>query len=214
MRQTLALFPILALTLFGCSPVDEIPAAGAFGPEVRVTHLNKPHEVELDSIPLLRQEVGAPLIESYEVVFTVTRGHSREIELKYEDEEGELEDFLDLEFGEDTLQQWPDGTPIQDGESVEITLTVAPFAFQFTLSPPGLVFSANDPLRIEVDYEHADPDFNHDGVVDALDDAIREQLGWWREDVPGWVALETMHDLEERTLRSHTDILENIAVSW
>lgn len=214
MRRTLALFPVLWISI-GCSPSERSPLASVDAPGIRVVLGNRPHEMELRTIPLLRQDDGAPAVQSYDVVFTVTRGHSHEIELKYDDGTGELEDFLELKFGENTLLQWPDGTPIEDGESVDITLTVDPSTFLFDLSPAGLVLSASDPLRIEVDYEHANPDFNGDGLVDELDEQIREQLGWWRQDEPAlWTALETIHDLPEQSLRSQTDILENIAVSW
>jgi hypothetical protein len=85
-----------------------------------------------------------------------------------------------------SLLSRPDGTPIQVGDSVLITVTIPdPALVQFQFQPTGLKFDPNVPAQLKVEYAEADRDYNEDGREDGADDAIKEQLAIWRQEQTG-----------------------------
>lgn len=205
MRRTLIAAITLALAgiASGCT---ESTAPGGTG--------SSPGPVRSGITPI-RQAPDAPPLASYAVQFTAVKGESKEIEVKYAGASGEPEDFLDIELHENSLLKWPDGTPIQDGESVAMSIVIDPETFLFTLRPAGLEFDPAWPLEIEIRYENADDDFDEDGDIDGEDDSIRTSLGTFREDLADqWTPLLTENDSASGTLRARSKRLDNIAVSW
>jgi hypothetical protein len=199
MRRFLVLIALLAAAA--------VPACdNEVGPEARPRS---------DTTPL-RQGSAAPPLESYTVTFTAVKGEAKEVEVKYAPPGGSPEDFLDIEIPQDGLLRRPDGSQIENGDSVQIVVTIDPVEFVFTVEPAGLQFNPGAPMRIEVRYENADSDFDDDGDSDDDDETIRvERVAIFREDVPSfWTPLPTTHDTGGRILVATSDILENIAVSW
>ncbi len=163
------------------------------------------------------QAESAPPLETTVQSFWIVKGESSEIEIKYAPPGESLEDFLDVEFGEEALLAHPDGTPIAEGESVLITLTVHPSKFQVSFEPSGLQIDPDHPVVIEFKYEHADHDFDRDGDMDEADEQIRvEELGIWKRAAPGqvWTETESDHDTLDQKIKTEVWSLENIAVSW
>jgi hypothetical protein len=67
--------------------------------------------------------------------------------------------------------------------------------------PSGLKFSTASPAQLELSFREADDDLNADGVMDAQDTALKEQLAIWVQESPGglWTKLSSalFLDLEE-----------------
>jgi hypothetical protein len=85
-----------------------------------------------------------------------------------------------------SLLAYPDGRPFGPGDSVLISMRVVdPDRILLEMLPSGLRFSASRPAELKIEYSHADPDYNHDGVVDTEDAAIQHVLAIWHQEVPG-----------------------------
>lgn len=112
--------------------------------------------------------------------------------------------FLTIRIRARSLATRPDGSPIADGDSVLITLTlVDPVRMIVDCQPSGLRFFADRPATLKMSFLHANQDLNGDGVVDSADLALLNGLHIWRrEDAtdpwfaqPSEVSLE-LHEVE------------------
>ncbi len=133
--------------------------------------------------------------------FYAKRGEDREVRIFFQDEVGgQGEEYLRLRINAATLQALPDGTPIQEGDSVLIHVTVVdPAQMLFELQPSGLHFNAEEPAELKIHYAHADGDINDDGSSDQQDRTIESTLlGIWRQENPGdpFVRLSSVLELE------------------
>ena len=52
------------------------------------------------------------------------------------------------------------------------------------MEPSGLTFNPAEPAELKIHYDHADHDFNEDGVVNTADDQIKTTLAIWRQELP------------------------------
>lgn len=96
---------------------------------------------------------------------------------------GSTHDFLRLKLKPLSLQRWPDSTLISNGDSVLITVTwVGSDSILFDLQPTGLIFNPLNPAELRIEYGEASDDLDHDGTVDAEDDAIENELDMWRQE--------------------------------
>jgi hypothetical protein len=129
--------------------------------------------------------VSTPLWNS-SVSFYAKKGEDREGQIFFQDASGQQgEEYLRLRVDAPSLQSMPDGTPIAEGDSVLITVTVVdPTEMLFEMQPTGLKFSPADPARLKIHYDHADGDLNDDGKVDVSDDSIETILAIWRQETP------------------------------
>jgi hypothetical protein len=92
------------------------------------------------------------------------------------------EDFLRLKLDGASLYQYPDGTPINPGDSVFITIKwVGSDSILFKLGPTGLVFDPAHPADLTIDYSETGGDLDHDGIVDAEDSTIEHRVDIWRQ---------------------------------
>ena len=113
-------------------------------------------------------------------------GGPEEIALQFEEEDGgcgggETEDFLRLRLARNSLATMPDGTPINVGDSVFISVKwVGSDSVLFEMKPSGLTFASNGKARLKIEYGECDGDFNDDGQHDNHDDDIEQELGIWR----------------------------------
>jgi hypothetical protein len=126
-----------------------------------------------------------PLFQA-EASFYAVQGEDREVRLSFQDlTGGEGEEFLRLRVRPGSLRARPDGSPILPGDSVLITVRVAdPVNLEFEMEPSGLTFSPAEPAELKIHYDHADHDFNEDGIVNTVDDGIKSQLAIWRQELP------------------------------
>jgi hypothetical protein len=116
--------------------------------------------------------------------FYAVRGEDKELRIYFQnDQGGQGEEYLRLRVDAPTLLALPDGTPIAIGDSVLIHVRVVdPAQMLFELQPSGLKFNPAVPAELKIHYDHADGDFNHDGVSDAEDTAIESTLAIWRQE--------------------------------
>ena len=162
---------------------------------------------------IVRQDAAAPALQAYAASFWAVRGTSRTLEIDYLGGE----DFFRLDVPGDALLRRPDGSTIQPGDSVLITVEIDPSLMLFRFEPGGLVFDAAHPVRLRVDYSHADDDFDDDGDVDPDDDAIETTwLSVWRQPGAGanWTRLASVRDASLEDFEAELVQFSNYALAW
>jgi hypothetical protein len=139
-------------------------------------------------------EAGPPQLDRYEVSFWAVRGKRRSIQINYETEDG-LSPFLRLTIPRRALHRRPDGSRIEWGEAVLITVIVDRTRLRVELEPDGIQFSRWIPARLKIWYGGADWDFNGDGVVDERDDEAERRLRMWTQEEDGgpWRSMRGWH---------------------
>jgi hypothetical protein len=128
----------------------------------------------------------APPLYNPEASFYAVKGQNAEARIYFQnDQGGPGEEYLRLRVDGPSLQARPDGTPIAEGDSVQITIRVVdPAQMLFEMEPSGLTFSAAEPAELKIRYEEAHGDLNDDGEVDEVDDDIESLLAIWRQETP------------------------------
>lgn len=150
---------------------------------------------------VVEQAPTAPLLTATTRTLLVTRGQDAELRLYYRGRLGTADstEFLRLKFDEATLLARPDGTPIANGESVLVTVTVPdPSKFLVNLEPTGLRFSASNPAELKFKLNEHDEDLDDDGDVDASDSSLFPTLAIWRQETVGlpWARLASKIEVE------------------
>lgn len=169
--STLAALPALAIALvLGCSDSEASP--------------DERTEQELNA---LRIRPGAPPLERTDTTFFAVKGEDREVALYFTDGAGGRGTiFFLLRVFSNSLMTRPDGTPIANGDSVQISVRVMdPAQVLFDVQPNGLGFNPLAPAELLLHYNEVDPDLDGDGDVDAADAALELQLVVWRQETPG-----------------------------
>ena len=153
---------------------------------------------------------AAPALCSNSVTFDATKGVDVEAALEFPepgepaDCSGGTEDFVRLRIDKESLLELPNGTPLNDGDVVSITMTwVGGDSIMVQLEPTGLKFNPAKPAELKIEYGEASDDLDHNGTVDAEDEAIEQELGLWRQATPaesfdliGSVKLEDLNEFE------------------
>lgn len=147
------------------------------------------------------QAPTAPALTALTRTVLVTRGQDAELRLYYRARVGTADstEFLRLRFDEATLLARPDGTPIANGESVLVTVTVPdPTKFLVNLEPSGLRFNPNRPAELTFKLNESDDDLDDDGDVDASDATLFTTLAIWRQETAGqpWARLASKIEVE------------------
>ena len=167
--------PVAALLFLG-------GCADAVGPAV------EPHLVDAPSVSapvadlhILRQAPTAPALETYQVSFWARRDRASTVTVNYLPAAGESvgQPFLRFDIPRDGLQAGVDGRRLGRRDAVYITLTIDPQTLAVDFAPSGVSFSGRRPATLAIWYGNADPDFNGDGTVDAVDQALVEVLAIW-----------------------------------
>ena len=143
----------------------------------------------------LRLSATAPPLQSTVVSFYAVKGQDSEIRVRFKNGE----DFLRFRVFANSLLLRPDGTPIVNGDSVLITITVTdPTKLQADFQPAGLKFSSSNPARLQFEFAEADKDLNNDGVVNAIDTSLIPQISTWRQEVAGgeWLKVSSTVEIE------------------
>jgi hypothetical protein len=133
---------------------------------------------------IVRLASGSPQLFNPVDSFYAKKGEDRELRIYFQDEVGGSgEEFLRLTIPAPSLLARPDGTPFQAGDSVLVKVSVVdPSQILFDMEPSGLTFDPALPAQLRIEYNHADHDFNEDGVTNTQDDAIKHALGIWRQE--------------------------------
>lgn len=148
-----------------------------------------PHFLSVDST--------APSLASLSVSFYAVKGQGREALLWYSRDPARADSSKLARFRVDrrSLCNRPNGTPIANGDSILITMTVTDPTTQLVeFQPSGLLFCSGRPANLQMWYEETDHDFNHDGVVNNSDLAIERNLAIWKRETPSspWFALRSI----------------------
>lgn len=167
----------------------------------------------------------APSLTTLQETFVAVAGERQTFEIRYDvDPIGEDDSngrFFRLDLKQSTLLALADGTPLVEGDTVLITVTVDPVNIRVQLEPSGLQFDPAEPAELRFWYTLANPDLNGDGVVNSLDDDIlNDLLALWMR--PGgensgedWERLDaSIHDVSDKRLRADLEHFSGYVVAW
>lgn len=190
----------MVLALGACSQDAVGPTAGALARASDST----------GSPTFLRAAAGAPTIANPVIAFYAKKGVNAEVKMLYNPEPGKGDSalFLDFRVDDRSLAFRPDGTPIAQGDSVLITLTLVDASHGIVdFQPAGLRFSADKPARLKLNFLEADSDYNGDGVVNQTDKTLTHSFSVWKRESSAdpWVRLSSVVD--EGTDDVNADIL-------
>ncbi|HLZ45849.1 MAG TPA: hypothetical protein VKQ05_09260 [Gemmatimonadales bacterium] len=168
---------------------------------------------------IVQQDTTAPPLVAARDSFWAVVGQDRQLRLNYQartpaDTEDE---FLRFEVPGDGLLRKPDGSAFQPGDSVLITITVLDTTkFQLRFEPSGLQFNPNSPARLQIEYDHANHDYNNDGVVDSADSTIGHTLGLWRRENPtaAWFPQNSVKFEELEEFDANILSFTEYAIAW
>jgi hypothetical protein len=138
-----------------------------------------------------RFQAGAkPTVQ--QVSFWAVAGAQRELTIDY----GNGTDvYLHFVVGPLSLLKRPNGSLFLPGDSVLITVTLDDSDRMIAyFEPSGLTFNPLTPARLEFSYLYANPDFDGDGDVDAVDNTLQSGLRVWKQEELGlpWLELPTL----------------------
>jgi hypothetical protein len=136
-------------------------------------------------LTIVRLAAASPPLFNSPDSFYAVKGEDRELRIYFQDGAGvQGEEFLRLRVRPGSLLSRPDGTPFAADDSVLITVRIVdPAKILFELEPSGLSFDPAEPAELKIHYNHADHDFNEDGVVNAFDATIKTKLAIWRQEL-------------------------------
>lgn len=192
---------LIAMVVAGVACGQSDAGTGTPGPDTVIT-------VE-DSLTFLRPAPNAPGFGNLSVSFWAVKGIRSQVELRYRALPGQSDSAVFVRFRVDpqSLRARPDGTPIADGDSVLITLSVDDSTRLICkYEPEGLQFDSKKPARLFIKYGEADPDLDRNGVVNAQDTALVRSFRIWRQEVAGepWVGIPST--VAEDALEVQADI--------
>ena len=130
---------------------------------------------------IIQQASTAPRLQTYRVSFWAKRGMQTTVAVFYRWAPGQWfpDPFLRFRIPINGLLAGAGGVPLARGDSVLITMSIDTVLFSVDFQPSGVAFSPTSPAQLTIWYKNANPDLNGDGVVNADDDAIQEQLAIW-----------------------------------
>ena len=109
------------------------------------------------------------------------------------------------------------GTRFHWNDSIVVTLTIDPVDLSVDFQPSGLTFAQRSPASLTIWYGNANPDLNDDGVVDAADGALEQQLSLWYnvgERHTPWFKLSSARDTTQPFVVTTLYHFSEYAVSW
>ncbi len=134
-----------------------------------------------EGLHILTQAPTAPALETYQVSFWARKDRASTVLVQYQPAAGESDGhpFLWFNVPKDGLRTGGAGVHLGHRDSVLITLTIDPVNLTVDFEPSGVRFSGKHPAALAVWYGNANPDLNADGVVDAADAELAEQIAIW-----------------------------------
>lgn len=134
---------------------------------------------------LLHAVPGAPTLAVTDTSFYAVKGKATSVEIWYHAKPGQTDSlkFIEFRVGASSLERRPDGSAIAQGDSVQITITATDAShMMIDFQPSGLRFSPDDPPVLRMFWGACGEDLNYDGVVDAYDVSIAQQISIWRQE--------------------------------
>jgi len=132
-------------------------------------------------------------------------------------EDGSFQPFIDFTVPRGALFRRPLGGLFGLRDSIEISVTWDETALQMNFEPTGLGFNPLIRAHLVVSYQGANPDFNGDGVVDALDEYISQVLlvlQTQRTALDPWSVIPSVNDVVNKTISADLNHFTGYAVSW
>jgi hypothetical protein len=167
---------------------------------------------------ILQQSPAAPRLQTYQVSFWAKRGTSTSVFVNYRRRPGQWfpDPFLRFRIPINGLVAGADGVPLARGDSVRITMTIDTVLFNVDFQPSGVLFSSSSPAQLAIYYENASPDLNDDGIVDAADQALKDQLAiWTRNSKAGaWKQVWSKNDSSQEVVAAALYHFSQYAVGW
>lgn len=161
-----------------------------------------PDPVPGDELIFVRQASNAPALVTRDTSFWAVKGEDKRLELRYVNGY----DCLEFRVRDDALWKRPDGSLIQEGDSVQITVRlVEDGTFKFEFLPSGLRFDPDEPAELRISYHYADPDFNQDGVVDGRDADF--DFGIWHQETGSTTWNPLLTDIDADVEDARADVL-------
>ena len=202
--------PVLVLALAACSDTS-ITGPGDVGEiSAKRTGISFGGPAQV----MLRHASFAPALKTYQVSAWMVKGEARTIRVDYA---GSAKPFLQLHVPAGGLAARPNGTPMVDGDSVLVTVSIDPVDFEVQFAPAGLAFDKNAPAQIVFGYAYADPDVDRDGDVDSDDGAILQNaLSVFQSPDGGsnWASVASSNNRVQKTVTANVGWLSNYALSW
>jgi hypothetical protein len=204
-RYSIAL--ALALVAAGCLDQTAPSPTGVQAPLADVVSPTGTH--------ILRQSATAPRLATYRVSFWAKRGTQRTIGVNYRRAPGQWlpDPFLRFKIPINGLVAGAGGVPVARGDSVLITMTIDTVLLKVDFEPSGLVFSTSSPAQLAISYKNANPDLNEDGVVDATDQTLEDQLAFWYHGKV-WLKQWSKSDPADRSVSGPIYHFSQYAVAW
>lgn len=187
---------VVVVALIGCG--DEGPTGPTKQPAaISAPPLSLSKSALDDELEYWANAPGAPSLANPTVSFYAVKGRRVEISIWYHAPLGSNDstEFLRFRVDGGSLFKRPDGTRFAAGDSILITATVVDTAKLIVdFQPSGLQFDPKRPARLWFKWTETDPDYNHDGVVDATDTAELLASSIWKQETPGdpWESLNSV----------------------
>ncbi|HEV8263722.1 MAG TPA: hypothetical protein VGQ06_02145 [Gemmatimonadales bacterium] len=177
-------------------------------------------EVAADSTDLhvLRQSPTAPPLATYRVAFWARHDQESTVAVDYRPAAGQSvgQPFLRFRIPKFGLKTGPDGTRLYGSDSVFITMTIDSVKLAVDFQPSGVTFSEVFAAGLIIWYANANPDLNGDGVVDATDEALQQQLALSEQPakMTGWFKTATKNDATQKYVAAELYHFSQYAVAW
>lgn len=175
-RSLLPLFATLAIV--GCSTADDPPSG-----------------VPQSALHFLTPDSGAPGFVADTIRFYAVVGQDRSATVYYDD----ATPFATFDVPQGALATSPDGSPIANGDSLQITVAIADSASLIVgFQPAGLVFANGHPATLTLSFAHASQ---------HLSQGNESMLSLWREEHPGdpWHKVPSTMQKNQQTVTGRVD---------
>jgi hypothetical protein len=130
---------------------------------------------------------------------------------------GRGESFAKFRVRPQSLRAFPDGRPFGASDSVLITMRIPDLTKALVeLLPSGLLFQANRPAELKLEFVHTDRDLNDDGVVNGQDAAVEQLFAIWQQEILNgpFVKLATVRVESIRELKADILGFSRLAIAY